>query len=141
MAIANAIIDYKKEFFDNNDNELIPENILKDTNKSNGKVFEIKPSEPANKQDIKSDPTGILYKVQLSVSTKKMALLSKNFKGLNYISSSYDNRKYKYYYSDSSNYEAAKVYLKTAKQKGYTSAFITAFKNGKSINLNLAINQ
>ncbi len=141
QAIANAIIDYKKEFFDFSDSEIIPENVLKASNKPNDKVFEPKPTEPSSKQDIKVDPTGMIYKVQLSVSSKKLALIPKNFNGLNTVSSSYDSKKYKYFYSESTNYEGAKVYLKTAKQKGYQSAFITAFKNGKSIDLNLAINQ
>lgn len=141
QAIANAIIDYKKEFFDFSDSDLSPENVLKESNKSNDKIFESKQSEPINKHDIKAEPTGTLYKVQLSVSTKKLALSPKNFKGLNFISSTYDKKNYKYFYSESTNYEAAKVYLKTAKQKGYQSAFIAAFKNGKSINLNFAINQ
>lgn len=141
QAIANAIIDYKKEFFDFSDSEIIPENVLKATNKPNDKVFEPKPTEPSSKQDIKVDPTGMIYKIQLSVSSKKLALIPKNFNGLNTVSSSYDSKKYKYFYSESTNYEGAKVYLKTAKQKGYQSAFITAFKNGKSIDLNLAINQ
>ena len=141
FAIANAIIDYKKEFFDFSESELAPENILKNTTKPNDKIFEPKASEPVNKNDIKPEPTGTLYKVQLSVSSKKLALISKNFKGLSSISSSFENKKYKYFYSESTNYDAAKVYLKTAKQKGYQSAFITAFKNGKSINLNLAIAQ
>lgn len=141
QAIANAIIDYKKEFFDFSDSEIIPENVLKASNKPNDKVFEPKPTEPSSKQDIKVDPTGMIYKIQLSVSSKKLALIPKNFNGLNTVSSSYDSKKYKYFYSESTNYEGAKVYLKTAKQKGYQSAFITAFKNGKSIDLNLAINQ
>ena len=141
QAIANAIIDYKKEFFDFSESELVPENILKDTNKPTEKVFETKPSEPANKQDLKSGSSGTVYKVQLAVSSKKLALVPKNFNGLNSISYSFDKKNYKYFYSESSNYDAAKVYLKTAQQKGYQSAFITAFKNGKSIDLNLAINQ
>ena len=141
FAIANAIIDYKKEFFDFSESELAPESILKNTTKPNDKIFEPKASEPVNKSEVKADPTGTLYKVQLSVSSKKLALVPKNFKGLSSISSSFENKKYKYFYSASANYDAAKVYLNTAKQKGYSSAFITAFKNGKSINLNLAIAQ
>ena len=141
QAIANAIIDYKKEFFDFNEAEITPQSILKDSNKSNDKIFETKQSEPAKKQDLKAEPLGTLYKVQLSVSSKKLALLPKNFKGLNAISVSYEKNKFKYFYSESNNYEAAKVYLKTAKRAGFDSAFISAFKNGKSIDLNLAINQ
>ena len=141
QAIANAIIDYKKEFFDFSEQEATPENILKEIAKPIEVVFESKPSEPVNNQDLKSDTTGIIYKVQLSVSSKKLALLAKNFKGLNPISCVIDKKNYKYFYSEASNYEAAKVYLKTAKEKGFSSAFIAAFKNGKSIDLNLAINQ
>ena len=65
FAIANAIIDYKKEFFDFSESELAPENILKNTTKPNDKIFEPKASEPVNKNDIKPEPTGTLYKVQL----------------------------------------------------------------------------
>nr|WP_321538449.1 hypothetical protein [Flavobacterium piscinae] len=42
-----------------------------------------------------------------------------------------ENSLYKYYYGESSNYDTAKQNLAEAKSKGYDSAFIVAFKNGK----------
>ena len=140
QAIANAIIDYKKEFFDYSESDITPENVIKETTKPDSKPFEPKATESTNKHDLKSEPTGTIYKVQLSSSGKKLALVPKNFKGLNSITSSYEKKVYKYFYSESTNYDAAKVYLKTAKSKGFSSAFITAFQNGKNINLNLVNN-
>jgi N-acetylmuramoyl-L-alanine amidase len=73
--------------------------------------------------------TGKHYKVQLEAGIKKVELIPSNFKGLDTISFTYDNKKYKYFYGDETNYEACKKRLEEAKSKGYKSAFIVTFDN------------
>ena len=72
---------------------------------------------------------------------EKIKLLRKpyNFKGLKKVQRINVGRYYKYYYGNTSSYNAVKKSLKTAKEKGFTSAFIVAFKKGKKISVQQAI--
>lgn len=45
----------------------------------------------------------------------------------------------KYYYGETSDYETAKQNQKVAKDKGHSSAFIVAFKDGKVITVEEAL--
>ncbi len=51
----------------------------------------------------------------------------------------YEDNVYKYLYGETSDYENAKNQLKEVKSKGYDSAFLIAFKNGKKISIQEAI--
>lgn len=135
-AIANAIISYKYEFFGDGGAETFgdkPSEILKEN--------PVKSSETPenNKVIIKKDTLGSIFKIQLSASKKRLALEPKNFKGLRDVSSVYEDNVYKYLYGETSDYENAKNQLKEVKSKGYDSAFVIAFKNGKRISLQEAI--
>ena len=48
---------------------------------------------------------------------------------------------YRYMYGETANYDQAKQLLQEAKSKGYTSAFLIAFKNGKKIDVKQALNE
>ena len=144
-AIAEAIISYKKDNFDGGTYQ-------EPTEKPSDRVEEItikkaettkKPDSVIRKPEIKTSEikNGIIFKVQLSASSKKVALVSSNFKGLKNITSTKENTIYKYMYGETSDYENAKKLLQDAKGKGYSSAFLIAFKNGKSISVKDAINQ
>ncbi|MBC5863349.1 N-acetylmuramoyl-L-alanine amidase family protein [Flavobacterium turcicum] len=82
---------------------------------------------------------GVVFKVQLIASSKKIDLLAQNFNGLSDVSVLYEDRVYKYLYGNANNFEAAKKDLKQAKEKGYNSSFLIAFKQGKKINIQEAI--
>tara|TARA_B100000780_G_C21074709_1_gene432608 strand:- start:137 stop:1228 length:1092 start_codon:yes stop_codon:yes gene_type:complete len=73
------------------------------------------------------------FKVQIASGKNRIATKSYNFKGLKDIERVSISRLYKYYYGATANYKSATVALKKAKSKGYKSAFIVAFKNGKKI--------
>jgi N-acetylmuramoyl-L-alanine amidase len=94
---------------------------------------------PAQQDDV--DAVGIIFKVQLSASAKKLELVPSNFNGLSNISVSSDGNLNKYMYGNTSNYEEAKRLLSEAKTKGYSSAFIIAFKNGKKVSVQEALKQ
>ena len=70
----------------------------------------------------------------MSVSSKKLALTSKNFKGLDEVSMIKEGKSYKYYYSNTANLDQIKLQLNEAKAKGYKSAFVVTFKNGVKLN-------
>lgn len=140
-AIAKAIISYKKEFFDGEASDV-------QTEKPSQRVEEkvIKPAQDLKKADSiskKVDPKkteekpvtkGIVFKIQISASPNKLELVPSNFKGLKNISCIQTNI-YKYMYGNTSSYEEAKKLLQEAKSKGYDSAYIIAFKDGKSVDV------
>ena len=143
-AIAQAIVSYKKDFFDGNSNdtpmekpsERIEDKPIKATPEVK-KMDTISKKKETKVIDKKSEK-GIVFKIQISASPTKLELTPSNFKGLKNITSSHSSL-YKYMYGETSNYEEAKRLLKEATAKGYESAFIIAFKDGKSIDMKDAI--
>ena len=81
----------------------------------------------------------ITFKVQIAASTRKLETKSYNFKGLSNISREQINGIYKYYYGSTSNYNTIKAQKLEALEKGYSSCFIVAIKNGEQIPLNEAL--
>lgn len=147
-AISDAILNYKKEYFGGNNviidekqNNTTNEKVERDTpvvqNKSISKEIE-KPKEVATNEPL-PDTKGITFKIQISASGKKLDLLPQNFNGLSPISVVDEKGLYKYYFSQTSNYDEAKKYLLQAKSKGYESSFIVAFKNGIKISIQEAL--
>lgn len=133
--IADAILSYKKEYYGSTTQieEEKPEKTSAET-----PVVQDQPNAVENKP---VDVKGVVFKVQISASGKKIELVPKNFKGLNPTSVVEENGLYKYFYAQSSNYDEAKKDLAEAKSKGYDSAFIVAFKNGKKITIQEALKQ
>ena len=81
----------------------------------------------------------IEYKIQIASGKNRIATKSYNFKGLKNVQRVAVGKFYKYYYGNTSNYKEVKTSLKKAKSKGYTSAFIVAFKNNKKISVQEAV--
>jgi len=79
------------------------------------------------------------FKVQIASGKSKIKTASYNFKGLKGVERVPVEGYYKYYLGNTTNYETAKELLKKAKQKGYSSAFIAAFKGVERISLSEAI--
>jgi len=78
--------------------------------------------------------------VQLAAVTKKVEPIGTNFKGLEPIELDAENGSvYKYTYGNTSDYATAKRNLEEAKSKGYSSAYIIAFKNGKKVSIQEAL--
>jgi N-acetylmuramoyl-L-alanine amidase len=64
-----------------------------------------------------------------------------NGKPIPYAGILYYFYKDKYMYGETSNYDEAKRLLSEAKSKGYSSAFLIAFKNGKKVSIQDALKQ
>ncbi len=146
-AIANAIISYRNEFFGDGvipikelkpSKRILPKPI-KDTLIQEKTKVEIETKEIKKTEPIKEKNSSLVYKVQIGVSPKEVALEAKNFKGLEPISKTDLKKSYIYMYGETSDFEAAKVLLKEAKSKGYNSAFIVAFNNGSKISIQEAL--
>lgn len=141
-SIANAIIDYKKQYHSASEN--IPAKEEKQVPKEEPKKVE-KTVEPAKTSSIDaSKPAvvtkeGVLFRVQVVASSKNVELSAANFKGLDNITMLKEGTMYKYFYNETTDYNHARKALEVAKNKGYTSAFLVAYKNGKKISIQEAI--
>lgn len=138
QGIAEAIVSYKREFFGEEPNE---PKVEKPIRRIIEKPIEVIQPDTVieNKEMPKVDENGIIFKVQLSASSKNLELVPSNFKGLQNITSLFENGLYKYMYGSTSSHDTAKSLLQEAKAKGFTSAYLIAFKDGKSINIQDAI--
>ena len=77
----------------------------------------------------------IVFKIQIASSKNKIQLKSYNFKGLKNVQSVKVGSYYKYYFGVTTNYNKVKNSLLKAKSKGYSDAYIAAFKKGKKVSL------
>lgn len=78
---------------------------------------------------------GILFKVQIAAGSTPLETKSYNFKGLLGVSRLKDGNIYKYFYGATPDYDKIKELEDEVAEKGYTSSFIVAFKDGKKIAL------
>jgi N-acetylmuramoyl-L-alanine amidase len=145
-AIADAIISYKKEYYGSGEMEIFEERPSQKINEKpiRDTVTPAKPKtisqtvEPTQTKKV-VDNSKPIFKVQLSASIKRLELIPRNFNGLKNISVAYENRVYKYMYGETADYDEAKKQLSEAKDKGYNTAFLIAFKNGEKINIQDAL--
>tara|TARA_R110002050_G_scaffold24083_3_gene64301 strand:+ start:70624 stop:71739 length:1116 start_codon:yes stop_codon:yes gene_type:complete len=95
-----------------------------------------------NKESISNDEqifNDVTFKIQIAASSKKLEIKSYNFKGLSNISRIKEGNLYKYFYGSTSNYNETKKLADDAKNKGYATSFIVAFKDDKKISLTDAL--
>ncbi len=90
-------------------------------------------------EEASEKPSNVAFKVQIASGRNKLVTKAYNFKGLQDVERIKTYKSYKYYYAKTSNYKAVKKSLKLAKEKGYTTAFIVAFKNGKKTSVKEAL--
>jgi len=81
-----------------------------------------------------------IFKVQIAAASKKLEPKPYNFKGLKDISREKEGKLYKYFYGYTSDINKIRKMQKQAKKKGFNSAFIVAYKDGKRITLQKALN-
>lgn len=146
--IAKAILQYKKEYFipGNVDytepaNDVTPEPVANKpkTETTRPKTETTRPKAETTKPKTEPAQTGVVFKVQISSSTNDLETLPKNFKGLDNVSKDKIGNGFKYYYGSTPNYSESKQLLEEAKAKGFTSAFVVAFKDGKKISVQEAL--
>src|SRR5690606_12930783 len=77
---------------------------------------------------------GVIFKVQLAASGKKLDPKPSNFMGLKEVAREKEDGLYKYYYGETSDYNKIQVMKTFAQQKGYPTAYVVAFKKGKKVN-------
>jgi N-acetylmuramoyl-L-alanine amidase len=119
-AIAKAIVNYKNQ----REASLQKQVTYSDTSANN------------SSSQTESD---LVFKIQISASKKNIETKPYNFKGLKSVTKQKNGKLYRYFYQQSSDYEEAKRYLKTAKSKGFNNAFIVAFNGDKKITISDAL--
>ena len=145
QAIANAIISYKKEYYGNGANEPGEEKPSKKVKEVPIKDTPVVKEEVVIKPEVRPEPkeeanSGTIFKVQIAAVGKKIETTPSNFKGLSNISVLTENGTlYKYMYGNTTDYETAKRNLEEAKAKGYTGAYLIAFRDGKKISVQEAL--
>ncbi len=78
---------------------------------------------------------GVIFKVQVASSSKRVATKSYNFNGLKNIERVKVGKFYKYYLGKTSNYDLIKKLQIKAASKGYKSAFIVAFRGDERLSV------
>ena len=81
----------------------------------------------------------VIFKVQLMAVSKDIPLTPENFKGLNTLSKEPVNKMYRILYGSTTSYEQAKILQEGARQKGYTGAYIVAYRDGERIPVDKAL--
>ena len=151
-AIAKAIVRYKKEYFGAKgavssirpSDKVVPVVVeTKPVVATNTIVTPVTKVEEKPKEIVKEIPKpaakGIVFKVQLSASSTKLALSPSNFNGLSPISMIEANKFYKYMFGETTSYADAKKLLGEAKAKGYQTAFVIALRDGIRIDISEAL--
>lgn len=145
-AIADAILEYKKEYFvlaEKIEIKETPKEIEKETKNDNkNKTLDKSNNNSKKSKEVESDivKDKIVFKVQISASSNNLETKPSNFKGLKNITKEKVNKLYKYFYDETESIDVAKDNLKKAKENGFDTAYIVAYKNGKEIKLSEVIN-
>lgn len=137
-AIVKAILSYKKEYFISGsvtNNDYKEPVTVKDTKpKADEKPIPVVTATTAS-----ASAKGVVFKVQIAASGKQLELVPSNFNGLKDLSKDDSTAVIKYYYGQTSDYDDAKELLTQAKAKGFSSAFLVPFKDGKKIKMEEAL--
>lgn len=143
-SVANAILDYKKQYHSNNSIknvavEPVERPVVAETPARTKEVEPAKTSSIEVSGPEKETKSGVRFMVQLAASSKEIATSPANFKGLSNVSVVKEGSSYKYYYNETSDINRARKALEEAKNKGYTSAFLVAYKKGKKVSIQEAL--
>ena len=77
----------------------------------------------------------VIFKIQIASSKNKILVKFYNFKGLKNVQRVKVGSYYKYYYGITTSFKEVKNSLLKVKKKGYSDAYIAAFKNGEKVSL------
>uniref|UniRef100_UPI00404A882A N-acetylmuramoyl-L-alanine amidase n=1 Tax=Flavobacterium sp. TaxID=239 RepID=UPI00404A882A len=143
LVIAEAIIRYKREFYGGGAINFVqeepskpkPQNEVVEKPKSQTTKPVVENKTPVVENKPAAVANEVVFKVQIAASGTKVALESQNFKGLSPISAIQEGSMYKYMFGEYKSLEDARKGQLEAKDKGYATTFIVAFKEGRKVNL------
>ena len=105
--------------------------------KSNKNISKINSKMVNTESDTKNQE--IIFKVQITSSSTRLAKNSSQFKGLESVWEYKDSGLYKYTVGNQKDLKSASVLQSKLRKKGFSGAFVVAFKNGKRIPLREAL--
>ena len=126
--VANGILMYKK-------------NIALGTSNAQNPVITQDEVDAAIKVSQEKMYDDVTFKVQLAAGSKKIATKAYNFKGLKNVAREKFGTLYKYFYGSTSNYTEIQLLKTFAQEKGYSSAYVVAFKDGQKVKLSEVLNK
>ena len=126
--VANGILMYKK-------------NIALGTSNAQNPVITKDEVDTAIKVSQEKMYDDVTFKVQLAAGSKKIATKAYNFKGLKNVAREKFGTLYKYFYGSTSNYTEIQLLKTFAQEKGYSSAYVVAFKDGQKVKLSEVLNK
>ncbi|MGB0886742.1 MAG: N-acetylmuramoyl-L-alanine amidase family protein [Vicingaceae bacterium] len=141
-AIYRAFKSYKKEIEGKQSVETITEEpaIIVEQEKKKEVVTAPKEKNKKKKPKNKEVEKGVIFKVQLATSSKKLDLLPQNFKGIKGVELYEAGGLYRYVVGKETKItEANKLQLRI-RNIGYKDAFIVAFSDGKRVSISQALN-
>jgi seryl-tRNA synthetase len=101
--------------------------------KSNKTFSKIKLNSDVNNTDSDIKKQEVIFKVQIISSSTRVATNSPKLKGLKNVWEYKDNGLYKYTRGNQKDLKSASALQSESRRKGFTDAFVVAFKNGKRI--------
>lgn len=122
----------------NDPKEIISTHKVEEVKETVPEVPVVKVKEAINEKEVANS---IVFKIQLMASSKNVALSSSNFKGLSNLSQEPFKNLYRYMYGETRSYREAKMMQSQAQEKGYTTAYIVAYKLGERIPIQDAIDE
>ena len=131
-SISDAISDYKSKL--NTDDLIEVVTTSEPTELTTNKELTVDGSDASGKE-----ADGIVFKVQIASGSKKLATKPYNFKGLDQISRKKSNKRFHYFYGNTSSFETITALKQIAIDKGYKTAFVVAYKNGQKISIQTAL--
>ena len=81
----------------------------------------------------------VVFKVQIAFGARKLETKSYNFKGLKEVERVRTRRSYTYYFGRTSNFDEVVIFKRQARENGYSTAFVVAFKDGKKVSVSEAL--
>lgn len=105
----------------------------------NGERNETTEKEDSSEPELKGKKEGLVFKVQLVISSQKVEPSSENFKGLEGVSFYEAGGLFRYTYGEKRSWEEANELQDEVKSKGFEDAFIVAFYEGKRIGVGEAV--
>lgn len=146
LKIANAIVDaikkYKLHTTQNEVDIYTVKPAINNDEKKSDNIIIAKKNVIVSKKDIvetkketQATDSIVYFKVQLAAGTNKLEPNPNNFKGLKDVERLKTGSIYKYYIGNSNDYKEIETLRLKAREKGYKSAFIVAFKNNRQIDL------
>ena len=146
--IAEKVVEKKNDIIEPTKEKVVngskQESIIESTNVEEARevltqpIIESKQKEAITSKEVAAS---IVFKIQLMASSKNVQLNPSNFNGLSNLSQEPYKNLYRYMYGETRSYREAKMMQTLAQEKGYSTAYIVAYKLGERIPIKEAMDE